>query len=124
MAVYLRTAGGERILLDATKAVVVSEGVEYSLEGATLDFYDFRWIVTSGTLGDDRRPARILRVEDLLTNIRVEVPWLYEEADPVAAALAYNGDPAKERRLMAALLAPQPEPAPVRRRGLSRRRGR
>lgn len=96
MAVYLRAAGKERVLLDTAKAVLVYEGEEYDLTGASLDFYDFDWMTTEGTLGSEGKACRILTITDRFSGLKVEAPLEHESADRVAVGLAQSDD--KKRR--------------------------
>lgn len=103
MAVYVRLADGERVLLDTKKAKLVYEGREIDLTGATLDFYDFDWLAGPGTLGAAGEEGKVLQVRDRFTGLAVEIPMHAESADGIALGLAMNGERGRTRWLKRAL---------------------
>lgn len=89
MSIYVRTAEGERILLDTAKAKLAFEGREIDLTGATLDIYDFSWLTTPATLGEDAKQAGVvLGIRDTFTGLGIEAPFHLEPAEAVAYGLA------------------------------------
>lgn len=106
MAVYVRTADGDRFLLDTKKAVLLFEGREIDLTGATLDFYDFKWVTTPGHVGEQVEGAPpnavVIRAEEQFSGVAVELPFSNDSAEAVAFGVgvaAANGDK-KVRRLL------------------------
>lgn len=97
MAVYLRTADGDRVLLDTAKARLVFEERELDLTGATLDFYDAEWSVDPGEMGDGI-PVKVLGVRDQFTGFGVEVPLEAVPAGEIAEGLS-DGAPKRRRRI-------------------------
>lgn len=98
MPVYLRTASGERVLLDTSKAKLDYEGVEYDLTGGTLEFFEFAWVTAPGAIGvSDPVPGMGLRIEDGFSGLATEVVFPHLDADRVALGLADR--PGGERRL-------------------------
>lgn len=97
MAVYLRTADDERMLLDTAKASLDYEGRSIDLTGATLEFFDAEWRVVEATIGHtDPIPARGFMLADPFSGVTVEVAVPLDQADRLA--LGFAADPEKERR--------------------------
>jgi hypothetical protein len=87
VAVYLRSPGEERVLLDTAKAKLDYEGVRYELTNAMLALYDVSWFVGDGTWGSDEQPCKVLRLTDPFTGLMIEVPFDPETASQLAGAL-------------------------------------
>lgn len=87
MAVYLRSPGRDRVLLDTAKAHLDYEGTAYDLTSGTLDFYDAGWEVVDGTQGEEAVAVKVFKVTDPFTGLGVEIPIPLDVAEKIADAL-------------------------------------
>lgn len=93
MPVYITQADGQRMLFDTAKIRATFEGQPLDFMGARLDFYDATYDILDGTLGEDKRPVKILQIRDLFTGLTIEVP--FDDTDE--AARRFSGKVKKGR---------------------------
>lgn len=100
MSIYLRTAAGERLLLDTAKAKLDFEGRVIDLSGVRLDLYEVGWMVGEGTLGDEQVPCKVLVFHDEFSGVRIEIPLPLDRVETFLASFEMNGKSGRWGRLL------------------------